>query len=122
MRSHVSRQAAAALEESDFEDEAEDEDEKLLPPLRRCVDVDVPDHLAGSPLCPLEGGRGGGGGVGGGRGICPLHGGRKGTGMGMGRKGRARLGGGQRGSLTGGTTGKREPEIVFDSGDGTGRF
>lgn len=73
----------------------------------------VPDHLAGSPLCPLDvrnKTRG--------KSICPQHGSRK-TMQDAAQKRRSKVGG-QRGSLTPAV--KREPEIVFDSGDGGRKF
>lgn len=106
MRSHISK--ALAEDDSDvFDDDA-----------RALLRADVPDHLPGSPLCPLDANHRDGG-----KGICPLHGSRKTMAMTSAvkmRKGRVGVAG-QRGSLTGGV-GKREPEIVFDSGDGSGRF
>ena len=74
----------------------------------------VPDHLPGSPLCPLDARNRMGG-----RSICPLHGSRK-TMVELAMKRRSRAGG-QRASLTP-AVGKREPEIVFDSGDGGRRY
>jgi hypothetical protein len=73
----------------------------------------VPDHLPGSPLCPLDVRNKTGG-----KSICPLHGSRKTMqDFAQRRKGRA---GGQRASLTSAV--KREPEIVFDSGDGSRKY
>ena len=103
MRSLISK--ALADEDSDI-DEAE-----------AWANADVPDHLPGSPLCPLDAKHKSGG-----RGICPLHGTRKAMVLASAQKRKSRVGGvvgGQRGSLTGA---KREPAIVFDSGDGGGRF
>lgn len=73
----------------------------------------VPDHLPGSPLCPLDVRNRAGG-----KSICPLHGSRK-TMQDAAQKRRSKVGG-QRGSLTPAV--KREPEIVFDSGDGGRKF
>lgn len=73
----------------------------------------VPDHLLGSPLCPLDVRNKTGG-----KSICPLHGSRK-TAQDLALKKRSRTGG-QRVSLTPAV--KREPEIVFDSGDGGRNF
>lgn len=98
MRAHISK----ALAEDDSD--CEDADELLK--------IDVPDHLPGSPLCPLRPTHKSGG-----RSICPLHGSKKTMlDSAQKRKGKAN---GPRGSLAGQ---KREPEIVFDSGDGTGRY
>lgn len=74
----------------------------------------VPDHLPGSPLCPLDVRNKTGG-----KGICPLHGSRK-TMQDLALKRRSNRMGGQRASLTPAV--KREPEIVFDSGDGGRKF
>lgn len=73
----------------------------------------VPDHLPGSPLCPLDVRNKTGG-----KGICPLHGSRK-TVQDLVLKRRGRMVG-QRASLTPAV--RREPEIVFDSGDGGRKF
>ena len=73
----------------------------------------VPDHLPGSPLCPLDVRNRTGG-----KSICPLHGSRK-TMQDAAQKRRSKVGG-QRASLTPAV--KREPEIVFDSGDGGRKF
>ncbi|OQO02679.1 hypothetical protein B0A48_12208 [Cryoendolithus antarcticus] len=66
-------------------------------------DHDVPDHLPGSPLCPVELKHKMKG-----QGICPLHGRRSEVVAARGRADAKRLG-----SLA---TARREPEIVFDSG------
>lgn len=101
MRAHISK--ARAEEDSDYEDV---DAEELLR-------LDVPDHLPGSPLCPLHvvnaGSRRG-------KSICPLHGSRK-TMFDQALKRKSKVGG-PRASVV---WSKREPEIVFDSGDGSGR-
>lgn len=89
------------------EDDSAGEDEDTL------LRTHVPDHLPGSPLCPLDERNKTGG-----KSICPLHGSRK-TMQHLAQKRRLRAGG-QRGSLT--LVVKREPEIVFDSGDGAKKF
>lgn len=101
MRSHISK--ANAEDDSDGDD---------VPALLR---MHVPDHLPGSPLCPIEPTNY----QSSGRRICLLHGSRKSM-LASAQKRKSKVGGGQRGSLTG--TVKREPEIVFNSGDGGGRL
>ena len=102
MRAHISK--ARADEDSD----CEDVDAEAL------LRLDVPDHLPGSPLCPLHAmnARSSLG-----KSICPLHGSRK-TMLDQVLKRKSRVGG-PRASLV---WSKREPEIVFDSGDGSGRY
>ena len=100
MRAHISK--ARAEEDSD----CEDVDAEAL------LRMDVPDHLPGSPLCPLHAMHKSGG-----KSICPLHGSRK-TMLDQALKRRSKVGG-PRASLV---WSKREPEIVFDSGDGSGRY
>jgi hypothetical protein len=73
----------------------------------------VPDHLPRSPLCPLDVRNKTGG-----KSICPQHGSRK-TMQDLAHRRKVRAGG-QRASLTPAV--KREPEIVFDSGDGNGKY
>ncbi|GAB7366772.1 hypothetical protein MBLNU230_g0726t1 [Neophaeotheca triangularis] len=95
-------------------------------------ELDVPDHLPNSPLCPLDTRRKSGG-----KAICPMHGrGKKGEGVGgkfggrgvvtMGSVARGRGGGeGTRERVRGRVAtagngndignGRRQPEIVFDS-------
>jgi hypothetical protein len=98
MRAHISKALA--------EDDSGGEDADAL------LRTHITDHLPGSPLCPLHVRNKTGG-----KSICPLHGSRKTMqDLALKRKGRV---GGQRGSLTGV---KREPEIVFDSGDGNKGF
>lgn len=102
MRAHISK--AVAEDDSD----CEDVDAEAL------LRLDVPDHLPGSPLCPLHVLHRSGG-----KGICPLHGSRK-TMLSQTMKRKSKVGGGwPRASLV---WSKREPEIVFDSGDGSGRY
>jgi hypothetical protein len=98
MRAHISK--ACADEDSD----CEDVDVQAL------LRMDVPDHLPGSPLCPLHVMHQSGG-----RSICPSHGTRK-TMLNQALKRKSKVGG-PRASLV---WSKREPEIVFDSGDGSG--
>ena len=102
MRAHISK--ARADEDSD----CEDVDAEAL------LRLDVPDLLPGSPLCPLHAmnARSSLG-----KSICPLHGSRK-TMLDQALKRKSRVGG-PRASLV---WSKREPEIVFDSGDGSGRY
>lgn len=88
LRAHIDRALA--------EDHPDDDDKDAV------FEIDVPDHLPTSPLCPLSPKHKSGG-----RGICPLHG----------RRGDKRKGQTRTGSLGAGGT-KREPEIVFDSGVG----
>jgi hypothetical protein len=99
MRAHISKALA------DDDSGAEDADTLLQ--------THVPDHLPGSPLCPLDGRNKTGG-----KSICPLHGSRK-TMMDLALKRKGKGVVGQRASLVGV---KREPEIVFDSGDGSKEY
>jgi hypothetical protein len=64
----------------------------------------VSDHFPGSPLCPLDVRNKTGG-----KSICPQHGSRK-TMQDAALKRKSKAGG------------QREPEIVFDSGDGGRKF
>lgn len=90
------------------EDDSGGEDEDAL------MEMHVPDHLPGSPLCPLDPKHKSGG-----KSLCPLHGSRK-TMQELAQRRKARTGG-HKASFTAQAV-KREPEIVFDSGDGSQRF
>ena len=90
------------------EDDSGGEDEDTL------MEMHVPDHLPGSPLCPLSPKHKSGG-----KSLCPLHGSRK-TMQELAQRRKGRVGG-HKGSLTL-QANKREPEIVFDSGDGGQKF
>ena len=90
MRAHIAR--ARALDE-DF--------------VGLMFDYDVPDHLPGSPLCPLDARHKYGG-----NSICPLHGRKKDA---IAAKDKANKAEAKRLSLGTQAQARREPEIVFDS-------
>lgn len=93
MRSHINRALAS--------DHLGDDDDGIG------SDMDVPDHLPGSPLCPLDSRQKHSG-----NSVCPLHGRKKDV---MAAKVKADAK--RMGSLG---TARREPEIVFDSSPAIG--
>lgn len=83
----------------------EDDDSSGFGSVGQSFDLNIPDHLTNSPLCPLNEKHKSGG-----KGICPIHGRRRVAVNAYPARGRGEA------KREGSKVGRREPTIVFESG------